>query len=62
MGVFVPGLLVWALLALVLSGMVRRLLRRWGVYRLVWHPPLFDAAIFLVLLGGVVAVADWIGK
>jgi hypothetical protein len=60
-GVFVPALLVWALSALVASVLLRRVLRRIGFYRLVWHPALFDAAIFVVLLGGVVSLASiWI--
>jgi hypothetical protein len=60
-GVFVPALLVWALVALMASVLLRRVLRWLGFYRLVWHPALFDVAIFVVLVGGVVSLAsNWI--
>lgn len=60
-GVFVPALLVWALVALVASVLLRRVLRRLGFYRWVWHPALFDVAVFVVLVGGVVSLASiWI--
>lgn len=57
-GIFLPALLVWALLALPASALVRRLLRAIGVYRWVWHVPLFDFALFLVTLGGLVALSE----
>ena len=57
-GVFVPALLVWAALALLAAAAVRRALRRLGLYRLVWHPPLFDLALFVTLLGAVTAAAE----
>lgn len=56
-GVFVPSLAAWMLLAFLLSLVVRRLLGWTGFYRLVWHRPLFDLALYVVLLGCVVAVA-----
>jgi len=50
-GVFVPALLVWAAGATLLTLMLRTVLRRIGFYRLVWHGALFDAALFVILLG-----------
>jgi hypothetical protein len=61
-GVFIPALLVWTLVALALNSLLGGLLRRLGFYKLVWHPPLFDMALFLMLLGGVVATANWISQ
>lgn len=29
---------------------VRRVLARWGINRLVWHPNLFDIALFSIIL------------
>jgi hypothetical protein len=58
-GVFVQALLVWAALALLATGALRWALRRLGLYRLVWHPPLFDLALFVTLLGGITAAARW---
>ena len=60
LGVYVPSLLVWAVLALALSGLLRRIFTRAGLYHRLWHPPLFDAAVFILLLGGLVAAASWI--
>lgn len=62
LGVYVPSLLIWMLLALLLGSLVRRGLARAGLYRHIWHPPLFDAAIFLLLLGGIVAATAWISR
>jgi hypothetical protein len=49
-GVFVPSLLVAAVIAFFLTSVVRWCLRRWHVYRFVWHAGLFDVALFVVLL------------
>jgi hypothetical protein len=57
-GVFLPALLVWAVVALPLSALARRLLRAAGAYRLVWHPALFDFALYILILGGLVALAE----
>lgn len=57
-GVFVPSLGAWMLLAFLISLAVRRVLARVGFYRLVWHRPLFDLSLYVVLLGGVVAVGQ----
>ncbi|KMO33312.1 membrane protein [Methylobacterium tarhaniae] len=56
-GVFVPSLAAWMLLAFLVSLPLRRLLAWSGFYRLVWHRPLFDLALYVALLGAVVAVA-----
>jgi hypothetical protein len=56
-GVFLPSLAAWMLLAFVISLPLRRVLAWTGFYRLVWHRPLFDLALYVVLLGLVVSVA-----
>ena len=56
-GVFIPSLLIWGVIAFVLNVALRRLLYAVGFYRLVWHRPLFDAALFVLLLAGVVAMS-----
>ncbi|HYP58610.1 MAG TPA: DUF1656 domain-containing protein [Beijerinckia sp.] len=53
-GIFVPGLLVWMACAFVLSVVLRRALAWCGFYEFVWHPALFDLALFVLLLGCVV--------
>ncbi|MDB5757340.1 MAG: hypothetical protein JWM30_629 [Burkholderia sp.] len=52
-GIYVPWLLLLALLALALSRGLSMLLARAGFYRLVWHPALFDLALFVIVLGAL---------
>jgi len=60
-GVFVPSLLLWVGAALPLTAGLRRVLRWSGFYRLVWHRPLFDLALLVIVLGAVVALAtSWL--
>jgi hypothetical protein len=48
-GVFLSAALVSALIALAAAFVLRRLLALVGAYRFVWHPALFDAALFVIL-------------
>jgi protein AaeX len=60
-GVFVPALLVWGLLALVLTAVLRVILRSIGFYRLVWHRPLVDLSLLVIIIAAVTAfVPHWI--
>jgi len=54
-GIFAPPLLVWVVDALAPTAALRRLLQRFGLYRLVWHRPLFDFALLVIVLEAVVA-------
>lgn len=58
-GVLVPPMLVWFGIALLVTGLVRWAMGRLGLYRFVWHKPLFDLALLIVALGGVVAATGW---
>jgi hypothetical protein len=49
-GVFVPALLVWALVSLPLTGVLRTVLARVGFYRLVWHRSLVDLSLLIIVL------------
>lgn len=53
-GVFVPALFAWLLLAYGVHLILSRVLVRVGFYRLVWHRPLFDASLYVVLTAAVV--------
>jgi len=60
-GVFIPSLMVWVAASLPLTAALRRLLQWFGFYRLVWHRPLFDSALLVIVLGAVVAVSTrWV--
>ncbi|SEN49647.1 Protein of unknown function [Luteibacter sp. UNCMF331Sha3.1] len=47
----VPGLLVVFILALLAIWVVDSLAGRFGLYRFVWHPPLFRVAVFVCVFG-----------
>ncbi len=52
-GLYLPWLLLLAGGALACSWGLRRVLAALGAYRLVWHPALFDLAIYVLLLYGL---------
>ena len=56
-GVFLPAALLWAGIAFLLSSVISRALSRMGIYALVWHRALFDAALFVLFWGAISAVA-----
>jgi hypothetical protein len=49
----VPGLLVLFVLSLGLLWLLDWLAGRFGLYRLVWHPPVFRLALFVCVFGSV---------
>ncbi|MEW6641537.1 MAG: DUF1656 domain-containing protein [Pseudomonadota bacterium] len=53
-GVFLPPLVGYLLGTTVAWYVARMLLDRLGVYRFVWHPPLFNTALYVILLGAFV--------
>jgi hypothetical protein len=54
-------MLLWVGAALLISSVVRRALGWLGLYRFVWHRPLFDLALLVIMLGAVVGVqARWL--
>jgi hypothetical protein len=57
-GVLIPGLMLWAIAALLLSLPVRWLLSKADVYRLVWHRGLFDICLFIIVWGATAAIAS----
>ena len=59
-GVLVPALLLWIIIAYALSALRRRLMQRYDLYRLVWHRALFDFAIYVCSLGGVVYLSEYL--
>lgn len=55
-GVFLPGFGLLALAALLALAVLRRALAAIGFYRFVWHPPLFNLALYTCLLGMAVVL------
>lgn len=59
-GVYVPTLLLLLLVAYAVKSLLRALLARLGFYRLVWHPPLFNLALYVLVLGTLFTLAPGI--
>ena len=55
-GVFIPTLLVLMALAYAVQSGLRWALLRVNVYRYVWHPPLFNLALYILALGALFAL------
>lgn len=49
-GVYIPSLIVLAAVSLVITSLVTRFLRRTGFYRYAWHPALFNASLYVIIL------------
>ena len=56
-GVIVPSLLLWCVVAYVLARVLSKIFARAGLYRHVWHAALFDFALYLSLVAGLVFVS-----
>ena len=57
-GLYVPWLLVLCGLGLAVSWALRRLLAAIGFYRWVWHPALFDLALYALVVCGLAAATS----
>ena len=53
-GFYLPPLMLWAAVAIIPFVILRWLLERFGLYRFVWHRPLFNLAVYVLLMGGLV--------
>ena len=56
-GVLVPSFLLWTVVAYLLARIANKLIARTGLYRQVWHPALFDFALFVCLLSSLVFIS-----
>lgn len=52
-GATVPGLLLVYLACLLAHWVIDTLAGRYGLYRHVWHPPLFRVALFACLFSAI---------
>lgn len=50
-GVYLPAILLLAVIAVVLTGLTARLLSIAGLYRIIVYRPLVDLALFIIILG-----------
>jgi len=56
-GVYVAPISVMMVAAWVLVVGLRRMADRFGLMRHVWHPALFSAAIYIIVLSSIVLLA-----
>jgi hypothetical protein len=56
-GVYVAPISVMMVAAWVLVVGLRRIADRYGLLRHVWHPALFTAAIYMIVLSSIVLLA-----
>jgi Protein of unknown function (DUF1656) len=54
-GFYLPPLLVWGVVAIVPWFFARWLLDRIGFYRFVWQRSLFNLALYVLIVGGVMS-------
>ncbi|WP_398467216.1 DUF1656 domain-containing protein [Tardiphaga sp.] len=57
-GVLLPSLMLWLVITYAIGALLRPVLERADVYRFVWHRALFDLALYVCLLGGVVYLSS----
>lgn len=55
-GIYFPAIFLPALLAFLVASGLWRLLDALGAYRYVWHRSLFNLALYVVVLGGMVTL------
>jgi len=59
-GLYVPWLMLLCGVTLGVQWLVHRALGTLGVYRWVWHPALFDTALYVLLLYAVSRAASFL--
>ena len=58
LGFYLPPLMLWAAGAVIPFVIIRRVLARSGFYRFVWHRPLFNLALYVLLVGAVLFLGN----
>ncbi|MFK8251869.1 DUF1656 domain-containing protein [Ancylobacter terrae] len=53
-GFYLPPVVLWAAAALLPYLIVSRLADRVGFYRFVWHRPMVDAALYVIIAGALI--------
>lgn len=60
-GIYIPTLLLLALVALVLSWGLTRLIGAFGLYRFLAYRAAVDLSLFILLLGGLALLVPTLG-
>jgi len=59
-GLYLPWFMLLCGATLAVQWLVRRVLGAAGFYRWVWHPALFDTALYVLLLYAVTRIASFL--
>jgi hypothetical protein len=59
-GIYLHGFFALMLAAWAATWVLRRLAGKAGFYALVWHPALFDYALYVLVLWALFAAACWL--
>ncbi|BAN49901.1 DUF1656 domain-containing protein [Metapseudomonas resinovorans] len=57
-GVLLSPFLLYAVLALLVTGVLRVVLAKLGLARWIWHEALFDCALYVCVLAALVALTE----
>ncbi|MDH2384973.1 DUF1656 domain-containing protein [Bradyrhizobium sp. CER78] len=53
-GIILPSFLLWGVVAYILMRMASILFVRVGLYRYVWHPELFNFALYICVIASLI--------
>jgi hypothetical protein len=59
LGLYVPSIVLWAILACLPFIVLRWLIFVSGLYRFLWHRPLFNMALYILILSSVILSGVW---
>jgi hypothetical protein len=57
-GVYMPAGLIWAVLAMIVTFLVRDWLLKLPLHLILWQPALIEMAVFVLLWWGIASFAD----
>ncbi len=60
-GVYIAPLAAMMVVAYIILLVLRRLMLATGLLRLVWHPALFQVALYLIILSAIVMLSYIVG-
>ena len=58
-GVYVAPMSLMMLASWLVTAALRSTLGYFGLLRFIWHPALFNLALYIVLLGGLFSLMRW---
>jgi hypothetical protein len=56
-GIFFAPIVVYCAIGVALISIIRFVLGRTGIFSLVWHPALFELALYMIITGAVIYLA-----